>query len=115
MKKTFVLISVLAAVILGAGPAMAETDVTITGQVRVRSEISDKSFDSTDKAQQFTYLRTRVMADATIDGNAHAVVQFQDSRIFGDNGYSGSLTDAKNVDIAPVPLSVILPISFPVV
>jgi len=86
-------------VLISAGPAMAETVVNISGQVRVRSEISDRSFDTTAKTQQYTFLRTRVMADAAIDDNTHAFVQFQDSRMLGDNGYSGSLSDAKNVDI----------------
>ncbi len=97
--RVSMLVVALAAVVLGAGSAMADTDVTITGQVRARTEISDKSFDTLVKVQQFTYLRTRVMADARINNNTHAVAQFQDSRILGDNGYSGSLSDAKNVDL----------------
>ncbi|MFH1374160.1 MAG: alginate export family protein [bacterium] len=92
---------ILVVAVLITGQAMAETDVNITGQVRVRSELSDRSFDSTAKAQQYTYLRTRVMADAAIDDNTHAVVQFQDSRTLGAGGFSGDHTtgDAKNVDL----------------
>ena len=79
MKNALVLVAALAAVALGTGLVMAETDVTITGQVRVRTEISDKSFNSTAKAQQYTYLRTRVMVDAAIGRVAHPLGSYPKS------------------------------------
>jgi len=86
---------------------LAGADVDITGQVRVRPETTRKSFDADeDVTQDFTDLRTRVQVDATIKDNVHAVVQIQDSRRFGANDASGTLTNTDNVDIHQAYLSI---------
>ncbi|RME21725.1 MAG: hypothetical protein D6800_11770 [Candidatus Zixiibacteriota bacterium] len=95
---------VMAVLMLLSGVAAADTDVTVTGQVRVRNEVSDRTFDSTYTTLESTILRTRVRVEALIDSNTHAVVQFQDSRTLGGrnqfgDAQSATLNDSKNVDI----------------
>jgi len=97
-KGTIATITVLTMATL-ASATTAGTEVDISGQVRARAELDQKSFDTADGMRQYTYLRTRVKADATISENTHAVVQFQDSRRLGDNDYSATLNDGMNVDI----------------
>jgi hypothetical protein len=83
----------------------AETEVKVNGQVRVRGEVDRRSFDSSySHAQTFSIMRTRVGITATVDNNAHAFVQFQDSRTLGGfdqfgNAQSATLNDGKNVDL----------------
>lgn len=75
---------VISLVILAGGEtACSETEINISGQVRVRHETENKEFEWQTRRIDFSLLRTRVMLDAVIDGNTHAVVQFQDSRVFG--------------------------------
>jgi len=102
MVRQFMMVTV--ALVLLAATVVADTDVTVKGQVRVRSEVSDQTFDSTFTTLEFTILRTRVQVEALIDSNTHAVVQFQDSRTLGGvnqfgNSQSATLNDSKNVDI----------------
>jgi hypothetical protein len=82
----------------------AETEVNLSGQVRVRAEIDAKSFDAAHLTRTFQIMRTRINVDALVNENAHAFVQFQDSRVLGGQDQfgswqSGGLNDGKNVDI----------------
>jgi len=82
----------------------AETEINISGQVRIRGEIDKKNFTPDAYTQSFSLLRTRIGIEAIVDQNTHAFVQFQDSREFGDYTAwgapaSGSLNDGRNVDI----------------
>ncbi len=92
-----ILIAVVAGVM--AVPVQAGSDITVSGQVRLREQLDDKSFDTAGAANQFADMRTRVGVAATVDDNAHAFVQFQDSRVAGANSLSGTLNDGKNVDL----------------
>jgi hypothetical protein len=85
--------------------AFAETETTITGQIRLRDEMDKRQFDpDNNHMKSFSELRTRVQVEAIVDGNAHAVVQFQDSRelggqnVFGQN-VSGTTNDDEGVGI----------------
>ena len=85
-------------------PVSADTEVKVHGQVRARTQLDKKSFDSSAVTVNFCELRTRVGVEATVDGNAHAFIQLQDSRISGEmdqfgQASSGSLNDGKNVDL----------------
>jgi len=104
MSRTFK--SVLTFLIFNclAAAGLAETQVEISGQVRVRNEVDEKTFGHDYYTRSFQLLRTRVAVNATVDSNAHVFVQFQDSRMFGDrdqfgNLQSGTLNDGENVDI----------------
>ncbi len=89
----------------GFAPAVsAETELEFSGQVRIRNEVSEKSLGRDYYTRSFQILRTRVNVDATVDSNAHAFVQLQDSRMFGDYNLfgqpqSGTLHDGQNVDL----------------
>jgi len=98
--------SILILLLIGglAAAVYAETEVEVSGQVRVRNEIDGKSFNPDYTTKYFQVMRTRIAIDAIVDSNAHAFVQFQDSRMFGDTDQfgqlqSGTLNDGKNVDI----------------
>ncbi|MCP4685085.1 MAG: alginate export family protein, partial [bacterium] len=100
------LLSFLTLLIFGSltATAYAETEYEISGQVRVRNEFDEKFLGRDYYTRSFQILRTRITVDATVDSNAHAFVQFQDSRMFGDrdlygNLQSGTLNDGRNVDI----------------
>lgn len=101
--STICLVGVVLAAAIGIG-ARAETTLDVSGQVRVRTEYDARSFDTAATARTFALMRTRVNVDATLDSNAHAFVQFQDSRTLGGadqfgNWQSGTTSDGKNVDL----------------
>lgn len=90
--------------IAAVGTAVAETEVNVTGQVRVREEVRKTDFDKATTDITTTLIRSRVGVEAVVDSNTHGFVQFQDSRRMGDldqfgNNTSGTLNDGKNVDI----------------
>jgi alginate export protein len=98
--------STLALLLLGglAAAVSAETEIEISGQVRVRNEVEEKTLGHNYGTRSFQVMRTRIAVDAAVDSNAHAFVQFQDSRMFGDYDQfgslqSGTLNDGENVDI----------------
>ncbi len=104
--KTIIMIRIVFLLAALALPAQlfAETEVSVSGQIRVRGEVDSKSFDPGHNTQVFQIMRTRVNVDALVNGNAHAFVQFQDSRILGGEDQfgawqSGTLNDGKNVDV----------------
>lgn len=105
MKSVVKYVLVLTLMLTFAVSAIAETEVSVTGDVRVRGEIERKSFDSTDSHfQDFTIMRSRINIKAEVDNNAYAFIQFQDSRTFGDYTQFGTmqssgLNDGKNVDL----------------
>jgi hypothetical protein len=98
------LLLVAVAVVAVAVPAQADTELSIGGQIRLREQLDDKSFDTSGAANQFADMRTRVNVEVTVDDNAHGFVQFQDSRVAGGYTFfgspaSGQLNDGKNVDL----------------
>ncbi len=105
MKSVVKYALVLALMLTFAVPVIADSEVSVTGDVRVRGEMQRKSFDSTDSHfQDFSIMRSRINIKAKVDNNAYAFVQFQDSRTFGDYTQFGTmqssgLNDGKNVDM----------------
>ncbi len=105
MKSIVKYALVLALMLTFAVPVIADSEVSVTGDVRVRGEMQRKSFDSTDSHfQDFTIMRSRINIKAKVDNNAYAFIQFQDSRTFGDYTQFGTmqssgLNDGKNVDM----------------
>jgi len=104
LKKLITILTTLSLIALTIVPAVADTEVDISGQVRVRSEIDGKSFDAANTTGIYELMRTRINIEANADENASAFIQFQDSRVLGgadqfDAWQSGSLNDGKNVDI----------------
>jgi hypothetical protein len=85
--------------------AAAETEVDVSGQIRVRTEFDDRLFGEENTLNMFTLMRTRLGIGATVDDNARFFVQVQDSRTLGgiDAFYgmqSGlGLNNTKNLDL----------------
>ncbi|HWR83191.1 MAG TPA: alginate export family protein [Candidatus Deferrimicrobium sp.] len=85
-------------------PAVADVQISLGGQVRLRQQFDHRGFDTAAVWNQFGEMRSRVNVHAVVDGNTHAVVEFQDSRIAGDytqfgSSASGDVNDGKNVDL----------------
>lgn len=105
MKRLINATLFLALAMATAVPALAETELAVSGQVRLRDEADRRSFDSdTSSINTFSLLRTRVNFDATVNGNTHAFVQLQDSRMLGgmdafSGGQSATLNDGESVDL----------------
>ncbi len=94
---------ILVSLLVGSS-ALAESQVAVSGQVRFRKEFDRRNFSSMYKLESYSFLRTRINVDAKVNDNAHAFVQFQDSRLVGGATFtgqqqSGTLKDGKNVDV----------------
>jgi hypothetical protein len=75
-------------IILAAGnTAWSETELNISGRVRVRHETDHKQFTWKEKFNDFSLLRANVKVAAVIDSNTHIVVQPQISLKFGEDLY----------------------------
>lgn len=104
MRHNLTIFVAIVALFTFGDAATAETEIKVSGQVRLRSETDKKAFDTDAHAKQFTDLRTRLQVEAIIDTNTHAVVQLQDSRRLGGSDQfgspqSGQLTNGANVDV----------------
>ena len=60
------------------------SEVSITGQIRQRTELNDKDFSASTSMSGATWLRTRLNISAKTESNGLAFIQLQDSRIFGE-------------------------------
>ncbi|MBM3319953.1 MAG: alginate export family protein [Candidatus Eisenbacteria bacterium] len=104
-RSAFFALWILAGIsVLLPATVLAETKLTVSGQVRVRSELDKKSFEPAASPLQFNDLRARLGIEAVVDANTHVFVQFQDSRRLGGVSaageyMSGTTNDAKNVDL----------------
>ena len=91
MKRLIIiaLLSVTGFILLIMNTAVGQ-NMEISGQVRHRSERSDKDFSDQTASFGFSFLRTRLNMKFTNEKN-HAFIQIQDSRKFGDA--TNTLTD----------------------
>lgn len=71
--------------LLCAGTAAAQS-VTVTGQLRQRSEFNDKSFNEATHHDVFHLLRARLGATATVNEQVSVHLEVQDARTFGESG-----------------------------
>ncbi len=71
--------------------------VSISGQVRLRSEVDDRSFNSANKADNYSLLRTRIGLSMELADNVKSFVQFQDSRRLGSE--PSTLGSTSNLDL----------------
>jgi hypothetical protein len=69
----------------------------IKGQIRLRSEVDGRDFSNDTHPFTFTSLRTRLGLEKTFEKKLQLLVQFQDSRVFGEEGTPN--TDLMNVDM----------------
>lgn len=104
MKRSLISLIMLVGIILLAGQVYGQTEITTSGEIRVRCEFDDKSFSKDDPIVHTTFLRTKLNIKAEINDNTSTFIQFQDSRRFGDvdafeNRASGALNDGESVDL----------------
>ena len=95
MRRPFIF--VLAALLLMCSLALAQEKVKFNGQVRTRSNLSNKDFNSDTKANSYTELRTRFGAQFMPTEDVTGFIQLQDSRIYGQEPHT--LASTENVDL----------------
>ncbi len=70
---------------------------TFNAQLRMRPEADNRDLSSRTRINTYTAMRTRLSITASPLKNASAMIQFQDSRIFGQE--KSPTDDSKNVDL----------------
>ena len=81
--STFCLVCLLLTTILDPASAQMMDKLSLTGQVRHRSEYSAKDFDASTDNPLFSLLRTRFNVGVQATEDIKVFVQFQDSRTWG--------------------------------
>jgi len=92
MKRTLLMVSMLTLIAMMAGQLQAETDIKTSGQIRMRCELDndpENNFAEDAATVHTTFLRSRLNLDVSINKNASAYIQFQDSRRFGTMNSGG--------------------------
>ncbi len=95
MKKVYLIIAVFA--FLGSAFAQELEGWKLNGQVQLRSEVDGRDFSNETHPLTFASLRTRLGVEKIFDKKLQFFVQFQDSRVFGEEGNPN--TDLTNVDM----------------
>jgi len=80
---TSVSLLVLSVLLADVSAAQSSDRLSLTGQIRQRSEYSAKDFDAGNDNTFFSLLRTRINLGVTATDDVKAFVQFQDSRTWG--------------------------------
>lgn len=71
--------------------------IKFTGQIRVRSEVDGRDFDSDSDINTYTVIRTRFGAEIQPLQDVNVFIQIQDSRAFGQE--PGTLANTSNLDV----------------
>ncbi|MBE0551031.1 MAG: alginate export family protein, partial [Ignavibacterium sp.] len=69
----------------------------LNGQIQLRSEVDGRDFSNDTHPLTFASLRTRLGVQKTFEEKVQLFIQFQDSRVFGEEGNPN--TDLKNIDM----------------
>ncbi len=77
--------------------AQSVDDWKISGQVQLRSEVDGRDFSDRTHPLTFATIRTRLGVEKTFAEKINFFVQFQDSRVFGEEGSPSNYT--ANVDL----------------
>lgn len=106
MKSWYVPVVLMACLILTLGVVNAQDSLSriqMSGEMRVRSEVDMRDFNSRSAANTFTLLRARVGLEARPLEDVRVLIQAQDSRVFGQerdaNGAFNTLADTRNIDL----------------
>jgi hypothetical protein len=78
-------------------PLLGETEWKPSAEVRHRFEISNKDFSKEVSSRSFNLLRSRLGIAVMPSEDIEAFLQFQDSRVFGEE--PGTLVSTSNVDL----------------
>lgn len=95
MKKIFLLLVI--SIFFSKNFAQELNSWKINGQIQLRSEVDGRDFSNRTHPLTFASLRTRLGVEKTFDEKVQMFVQFQDSRVFGQEGSPTVYTS--NVDL----------------
>lgn len=105
MKKIFLLI-----VVITFSPNSFAQELSgwkLNGQIQLRSEVDGRDFSNRTHPLTFASIRTRLGVEKTFEEKVQLFVQFQDSRVFGEEGSPTTYTS--NVDLYQGYLKIIKP------
>jgi len=83
-----------------------------SGQVQIRSEVDGRDFRNITHPYFFTSMRTRVGVQKSLLDKLNFFVQFQDSRVFGEE--ANTLGSIKNIDLHQGYIELVNPFELPV-
>ncbi|MCX7909434.1 MAG: alginate export family protein [Ignavibacteria bacterium] len=75
----------------------SQSDLKISGELRVRTELDGRDFLNRTYPQSFTALRARLGFEKKFNEHVSIFVQLQDSRVYGEE--QNTLTSLKNIDL----------------
>ncbi len=87
------------------------SDWKFNGQFQLRSDVDGRDFNHKTPFRIYTSMRTRASIEKWISNDAGFFVQFQDSRVFGEEG--NTITSLANVDIHQAYVKFNLPFGLP--
>jgi hypothetical protein len=85
-------------------------DWKLSGQIQLRSELDGRDFNNDTYPQNFTSLRTRLGVNKSFTDRVQFFVQFQDSRVFGEEPNTLSAID--NIDLHQGYVTLVKPFNF---
>jgi len=92
-----VFIFFMAALIGNSFAQKPDSPIKFSGQIRARSEVDGRDFNSDSDLNTYTLLRTRFAAHIQPLSDAIIFIQMQDSRAFGEE--PGTLSNTANLDV----------------
>jgi hypothetical protein len=85
-------------------------DWKLSGQIQLRSELDGRDFNNDTYPLNFTSLRTRLGVSKSFTDRVQFFVQFQDSRVFGEE--SNTLSAIDNIDLHQGYVTLVKPFNF---
>ena len=98
MKK-LILVFTVSIILVSSGYSQQELGGgwKLNGQIQLRSEIDGKDFSNSTHPLIYTSMRTRFGIEKSFEEKVSFMVQFQDSRVFGEE--PNTLTSISNIDL----------------
>ena len=97
MKIFFLLITLTILLVFSNNFAQDLNGWKFSGQIQLRSEVDGRDFANDTHPLTYTSLRTRLGVEKTFDEKVQLFVQFQDSRVFGEE--PNTLAPIDNIDL----------------
>lgn len=97
MKRIIALSFVFTLVISINSYSQISDDWKLSGQIQLRSELDGRDFNNDTYPLTFTSLRTRLGVSKSFTDRVQFFVQFQDSRVFGEE--PNTLSNIRNIDL----------------
>lgn len=110
MKKIFLLIAFI--IFIHNSFAQELNSWKLNGQIQLRSEIDGRDFSNDTHPLTFASIRTRLGVEKTFDEKVQLFVQFQDSRVFGEE--PNTLAAIDNIDLHQGYVKLMKPLGLPI-